>query len=167
MGEDKRDIREFDFEMEWIDHLAFKVKWDFYDAPDLFMDEPPSLGGSGRGPNAARMAVAAVANCLSASLAFCLQKSRVDVEDLRVRCHGTLTRNEKGRLRLTAIRIEPLVRMPGEQASRLDRCMTMFEDFCIVTEAVRKGIPVDVQVYRVDEDGNEVPAIADPKLEEP
>jgi organic hydroperoxide reductase OsmC/OhrA len=160
MAEESRDVREFDFEMEWLDHLAFNVKWDFYESPDLFMDEPPSLGGSGKGPNAARLAVGAVANCLSASLAFCLQKSRVEMEGLKVRCHGTLTRNERGRLRLTAIRIEPLVRMPSEELARLERCVDIFEDFCIVAGAVRKGIPVDVQVYHVDEEGNESPVTA-------
>ncbi|NIP34235.1 MAG: OsmC family protein [Thermoplasmata archaeon] len=157
MGEEKRDRREFDFEMEWVDHLSFNVKWDFYDSPDLFLDEPPSMGGSGKGPNAARLAVAAVANCLSASLAFCLTKSRVGMEGMRVRCHGVLTRNERGRLRLAAVRIEPLVRMPADETAKLKRCLGIFEDFCIVTESVRKGIPVDVQVYRVDESGNETP----------
>jgi uncharacterized OsmC-like protein len=160
MAEEKRDVREFDFEMEWVDHLAFNVKWDFYESPDLFMDEPPSMGGSGKGPNAARMIVAGVANCLSASLAFCLTKSRVRMEGLRVRCHGVLTRNERGRLRLTAIRIEPMVSMPAGDVAKLERCLDIFEDFCIVTESVRNGIPVDVQVYQVDGEGNETPISA-------
>ena len=160
MTEEERDRREFDFEMEWVDHLSFNVKWDFYDSPDLFMDEPPSMGGTGKGPNAARLIVAGVANCLSASLAFCLTKSRVGMEGMRVRCHGMLTRNERGRLRLTAIRIEPLVRMPADKVARLERCLGMFEDFCIVTESVRNGIPVDVQVHLVDEEGNETPVTA-------
>ena len=160
MSDEEREVRDFDFEMEWADHLAFNVKWDFYDSPDLFMDEPPSMGGTGKGPNAARLIVAGVANCLSASLAFCLTKSRVGMEGMRVRCHGLLTRNERGRLRLTAIRIEPLVRMPADKVARLERCLGMFEDFCIVTESVRNGIPVDVQVHLVDEEGNETPVTA-------
>jgi uncharacterized OsmC-like protein len=156
MGEDgEREVRDFSFEMEWVDHLAFNVRWDFYDSPDLYMDEPPSMGGSGKGPNAARMIVAGVANCLSASLAFCLTKSRADVRSLVVRCNGELTRNERGRLRLTHIRIEPVVDMPERDLKRLERCLGMFEDFCIVTESVRNGIPVDIEVYRADGDGNE------------
>lgn len=155
MAGDKRDKREFSFEMEWVEHLAFNVKWDFHDSPDLYMDEPPSMGGDGKGPNAARMIVAGVANCLSASLAFCLTKSRVGMEGMKVRCQGTLERNERGRLRLTGIRIEPLVRMPDKDLAKLDRCLGIFDDFCIVTESVRNGIPVDINVYRVDGDGNE------------
>jgi len=47
MAEEKQDKREFDFEMEWVDNLGFNVKWDFYEVPDLFMDEPPSMNRSG------------------------------------------------------------------------------------------------------------------------
>ncbi len=155
MADEDRDLREFDFEMEWIDHLTFNVKWDLSDSPDLLMDEPPSFGGSGKGPNASRMIVAGVANCLSASLAFCLTKSRARMSGLRIRCHGVLTRNERGRLRLTAIRIEPLVNMPAADMAKLERCLGIFEDFCIVTESIRNGIPVDIQVHQVDDAGNE------------
>ena len=155
-----KDVREFQFEMDWEGHLGFNVKWDFYEAPDLFMDEPPSMGGSGRGPNAARMIVAGVANCLSASLTFCLTKSRADVRGVTTRCHGTLSRNERGRLRLTHIRIEPVIDLPEGDVKKLERCLGMFEDFCVVTESIRKGIPVDIQVYRRDGDGTEVPVEA-------
>lgn len=159
--EGKKDVREFQFEMEWVDHLGFNVRWDFYEAPDLFLDEPPSMGGSGKGPNAARLVVAAVANCLSASLTFCLSKSRADVRGMTIRCQGTLSRNERGRLRLTGIRIEPVVDLPEGDVKKLERCMAMFEEFCIVTESVRSGLPVDVAVFRVDGDGNEVPVGAE------
>jgi uncharacterized OsmC-like protein len=154
MGDEKEQMRDFSFEMDWMEDLAFNVKWDFYDAPDLYMDEPPSMGGSGKGPNAARTIVAAVANCLSASLVFCLQKSRADPKDVKVRCYGQLTRNEQGRLRLTYIKIEPVVTLPDDDLKKLERCLGMFEDFCIVTSAVRDGIDVDVQVYRDDGEGN-------------
>ena len=151
------DTSEFSFELEWESKLAFTVKWDLPDAPVLFTDEPPALGGSGRGPNPSRMVVAGVANCLASSLMFCLQKVRADVKDMRIRAHGTITRSPEGRLRLTHIRVEPLVTMPAEEQVRLSRCVGMFEDFCIVTEAVRNGVPIDVQVMLVDEDGKETP----------
>jgi organic hydroperoxide reductase OsmC/OhrA len=154
MGEDSR---EFTIDVEWVDQMAFKVHWDLPDAPDLLLDEPPELGGSGEGPNAARMAVAAVANCLGASLKFCLDKSRVQVDTYRVRAHGRIERNERGRLRLKSIRVEPLVTIPEGERKKLDRCMGMFEDFCIVTESVRRGMPVDLQVHLVDGEGNETP----------
>jgi len=33
-----------------------------------------------------------------------------------------------------------------EDVARLERCASLFEDFCVVTESVRKGIPVNVSV---------------------
>ena len=151
---------EFTMDLEWVDHLAFNVRWDLPDAPGVLMDEPPALGGSGKGPNASRMVVAGVANCLAASLLFCLQKSRVDVRSFSVRAHGTMARNERGRLRLQHVRIEPLVHMGTDDMRRLHRCVGIFEDFCVVTEAIRDGIPVDVQVILVDGEGNETPVEA-------
>ena len=155
MSDEKKQMREFSVEMEWVEALGFNVTWDVYDSPDLYMDEPPSMGGSGKGPNAARAIVAAVGNCLAASMVFCLEESRVDLGDVKVRCYGQLTRNEEGRLRLTYIKIEPVVQLPDEDLKKLERCLGMFEDFCIVTQAVRDGIDVDVQVYRNDGEGNE------------
>lgn len=157
MAEDKM---EFTFNLRWEDHLAFTVEWDLPEAPDLFTDEPPALGGSGRGPNASRLVVAGVANCMAASLLFCLTKVRADVRDFRIRAHGTILRSPEGRLRLRHIRIEPLVHMSGDQMKRLARCVGMFEDFCIVTDSVRNGVPVDVQVFLVGEDGEETPVEA-------
>ena len=151
------DTSEFTLELKWESKLAFTVKWDLTDAPELLTDEPPSLGGSGKGPNPSRMIVAGVANCLASSLMFCLNKVRADVKDMRIRAHGTITRSPEGRLRLTHIRVEPLVTMPAEEQVRLARCVGMFEDFCIVTEAVRNGLPIDVQVLLVDENGKETP----------
>ena len=41
---------------------------------------------------------------------------------------------------------------PGADASRFDRCKALYEDFCIVTESVRHGIPVNVHVARCGEE---------------
>ncbi len=69
----------------------------------LVMDEPPPLGEDA-GPNAARMLAAAVGNCLSASLLFCLRRARVDVRAVRTTARASLVRNERGRLRVGEIR---------------------------------------------------------------
>lgn len=117
--------------------------------PELIVDEPPPLG-SGRGPNAARLLAAAIGNCLSASLLLCLSKARVEVVELRTTVEGGFVRNEEGRLRMDAVevRLEPVV-SGGDQA-RIDRCLTLFEDYCTVTASVRQGVAVAVGVDIVD-----------------
>lgn len=59
---------------------------------------------------------------------------------------GELTRNALGRLRIG--RLGVTIRLDDDAGSlkHLDRCLAQFEDFCVVTESVRQGIPVGVRV---------------------
>jgi organic hydroperoxide reductase OsmC/OhrA len=127
------------------DGYAFTVDFGQERVPTLLLDEPPPLG-AGQGPNAARLLAAAIGNCLGASLAFCLRRSRIDLTGLRTVVEGTLVRNERGRLRIGEIRVKLAPDVPPEQRDRMERCLNLFQDFCIVTESVRQGIKVDVQV---------------------
>jgi organic hydroperoxide reductase OsmC/OhrA len=124
---------------------AQRVTFDGVDAPPIVMDEPAPLG-AGSGPNPARMLGAAVGGCLSASLLFCLRKGKVTVDGLTTSVHGTLERNEKGRLRVTKLDVvlEPVV--PDEEHDRVPRCLALFEDYCIVTASIRSAIAVSVRV---------------------
>lgn len=119
------------------------------DLPPLLLDEPPPLG-DGHGPNAAALLATAVGNCLAASLLFCLRKSRADVTDLTARVSARIVRNEKGRFRVGGIDVEIEPALPPESAGRLPRCSEMFEEFCVVTESVRKGIPIAVTLKTPD-----------------
>jgi len=114
------------------------------DLPSLLLDEPAPLGG-GRGPNAARVLAAAIGNCLSASLLYCLEKARVPVSDFETTVEGELVRNEKGRMRIGTIRVK-LAPIIDAEPVRAERCRALFEDFCVVTQSVRDGIDVEVQV---------------------
>ena len=113
--------------------------------PALTVDEPPPLG-SGAGPNPARLLASAVGSCLAASLTFCMRKARVDVRGVHTTVRGTLVRNERGRLRIGGlhVRLEPIV--PSEQHDRVPRCLDLFEEFCVVTASVRRGVPTTVEV---------------------
>ena len=113
--------------------------------PVLAMDEPAPLG-EGSGPDASAVLGAAVGYCLSASLLFCLRKAHVDVGGMSTDVDVTTARNERGRLRVGSIRVQlhPEVAALTEGGAR--RCPDLFEDFCVVTEAVRNGIGVDVSV---------------------
>jgi organic hydroperoxide reductase OsmC/OhrA len=130
-------------------HFEFDVVFDDASWPSVRVDEPAPLG-SGAGPNAARLLAAAVGNCLAASLLFCLDKARVPVRHLRARVEGVLERNERGRFRIAGLSVTlmPDVEsvVEGEPTPRFDRCLEIFEDFCVVTQSVREGIDVDVRV---------------------
>ena len=144
----------FSVELESREGYEFVARFDEPKDAELRLDEPPPLG-AGRGPNAARLVAAAVANCLSASLLFCLRgKFKQHPGPLRATATGTLVRNEKGRYRIGGIDVVLSLGAPQGALAHLDRCLEQFEDFCVVTESVRRGIPVSVKV--LDEAGAEL-----------
>ncbi len=116
----------------------------------LTMDEPPPLG-EGAGPNASTVLGAAVGNCLSASLVYCLRRAHLEVESLETEVVVTPVRDERGRLRIGSIKVRLHPVLAGDSPGRVGRCLELFEDFCVVTESVRHGIAVDVAV---DVDGD-------------
>jgi len=137
------DERQLSVTIELIKDYEFRVKFD--NGAELLMDEPQPLGG-GRGPSASKVLSAAVGNCLSASLLFCLRKARIEPKGLRTTVTTTLTRNEKGRLRVGTSHVTITLEVDPENRSRLSRCIELFEDYCVVTQSVRRGIDVQVEV---------------------
>lgn len=138
------DNREFALTLRQQEGYRFAV--DFGGGlPELVVDEPAPLG-AGSGPNAARLLGAAVGNCLAASLAFCLQRSRIELRGLSVDVRGTIVRNEQGRFRIGGVAVRLAPDVAADDAERMQRCLGVFEDFCIVTQSVRQGLQVDVAV---------------------
>ncbi len=138
--------------LERVDGFQFRVTFG-EEFEQLLMDEPEPLGED-EGPNASRVLSAAVGNCLSASLLFCLQKSDVAPNEVMTDVTTTLTRNDEGRLRIGDTEVEILLDLDDEERDRIDRCLDVFEDYCVVTQSVRDGLDVTVSV--VDEEGQEL-----------
>ena len=135
--------QEFKTSVELIEGYQFKVSFAGENIPDLMMDEPSPVG-EGEYPNAGLVLAAAIGNCMAASLTFCLRRARANVNGMRAEVFTKLERNAKGRLRITSVRV---VLYPDvDDASKLDRCKDIFEDFCIVSQSVREGIPIDMEL---------------------
>ena len=125
---------------------TFNVQFDDTDLPSLVTDEPPPLG-SGKGPNPSRMLLVAIANCLSASLLFAMRKYKNAPGTLRAVVRGTLGRNADNRLRVQHVQVDLHLPEPGDDYSHFERILETFENFCVVTESVRSGIEVAVNVH--------------------
>ncbi len=139
------DERHFAVTLSRRHDYEFTVAFDEGGPTDLTIDEPPPLGLA-HGPSASRVLGAAVGHCLGSSLLFCLGKARVAVADLGVRVAGTIARNDAGRFRITDLKVILSPAVAHADRERIHRCVTLFEDFCIVTASVRQGIPVHVEV---------------------
>jgi uncharacterized OsmC-like protein len=136
--------KELQISLERIKDYEFKVTFDELTA-ELIMDEPPPLGG-GAGPNASKVLSAAIANCLSASLLFCLNKIRVEPTLFKTTVKTRMQRNEKGRLRIGSSHVTITLGLDSAGRQRINRCTDLFEDYCVVTQSVRGGINVSVAV---------------------
>ncbi len=138
----------FNVKLELLEGYAFKI--DFGDFGDVITDEPPPLG-KGEGPNPSRMVAAAVANCLCASLLFALRKKKDQPTGIRAEVEGQLERQD-GRWRIGGLAVSIYVDN-ADSLEHLPAVLGQFEDFCVVTQSIRQGIPVSVKV--MDTDGNE------------
>ena len=125
--------------------FVFKVDFGLDGVEPLVMDEPEPLGG-GSGPNASRVLAATVGNCLCASLLFCLQKSKVDVSGLRATVDGVTARDEEGRWRIREMNVEISPEVSEGSRKKLGRCVEIFEGFCVVSQSIERGIPINVRV---------------------
>lgn len=134
-----------------VQQQNFQFRNDFgSSAPSLVTDEPPPLG-EGEGPAPQQLLVAAVANCLSASLLFALRKFKQQAEPLQTEASCLIDRNEAGRLRVMSIDVTLRLGRPAASIEHLDRILGGFQEYCTVSQSVGRGIPIRVQVQ--DQDG--------------
>lgn len=149
------ETRDYTVDLHFVRGYEFVATFrDAEGLPPIVFDEPAPLG-EGSGPNAAAVLAAAIGNCLAASFAFCLRKTRVEPVDLRAAVVARVARNEHGRFRISSVDVELAPEVLETDRPRLERCERLFEDFCIVTESVRRGIPVNVKIVQPAVHGKE------------
>ena len=129
--------------VEQIDGYEFRVRFDNERWHDLVVDEPSPLGRDA-GPNSARILGAAIADCLCASLLYCMQKSGVSVGPIDADVVVDLARNDDRRLRIPRVRVT--LRPTVADSEILDACLATFQDYCVVTQSVRQGVDIQVSV---------------------
>ena len=114
---------------------------------DLFIDEKHKKSINKIGPNPSKLLALSVLGCLAASFAFCLQKKNFSLSDIEGKAVITSKRNEKGfwRLKKIDIKLNPKIDNP-KMRKRADQCLKFFEQFCIISESVREGIEINVNL---------------------
>jgi len=121
--------------------------------PPLLGDESAPLG-AGEGPSPSHLLLSAVANCLSSSLYFAVQKYKQDAGGITTTASARIDRNEENRLRVLEIAVTIRLGKGSAEIGHLDRILSQFEPFCTVSQSVRHGIPITVAVE--DGQGNRV-----------
>ena len=130
---------QFTVELRHVEGLEFRVKFDMEKLDELAV-------GGGAGPSASRLLAAAAANCLSASLLYCVAKNDPPAGSLQARAVCSLVKNTKGRTRIGNITVTLEVNGELEQAVRMRRCLDLYQEFSVAAVSLRQGFPVDVHV---------------------
>jgi organic hydroperoxide reductase OsmC/OhrA len=65
---------------------------------------------------------------------------------MRTSVAASLVRNDRGRLRVGALRVQIHPEVDEADQGRIERCLSLFEDYCVVTQSVRAGVDVSVEV---------------------
>lgn len=129
----------------------FSIDFEGSGLDAIHTDLPPP-NGQGSGPDPEHLLLAALANCLAASLLHALRVNRnPEASGVRAEVSARPARNAEGRLRIPQVFVE--LQLPGhnDDYQGLDKVLAKFEDFCTVTQSVRKGIDVEVTVRDADQ----------------
>ncbi len=135
----------FKIDIERKEDFQFLITFDEDSMGTLLTDEPEDFGGKAQGPSPGRLLGAAALNCLMASLTYCMNKKRADLRSLKGSIVVNLDR-EDGRLRVTKMDAVLRPELDESELKKLEGCIEIFEDFCVVTQSIRNGIEVDVKV---------------------
>lgn len=136
-------------ELKQLADYRFEASFGTPGMPVLITDEPAPLG-SDAGPSPDHMLAAAVANCLASSLLFALRKFKNQPEPIRAVATVEKARNAEKRMRISRIGVDLHLGAPSVGMQMVDRALSQFEEFCVVTQSVRVGIQIDVRVFDAD-----------------
>lgn len=131
--------------LKLLQGYRFNVEFDSEGIPNLIVDEVKPIRESS-GPNPPKLLSVAVGHCLSSSLLYCLQKAKVVVDNLETTVKANVERNKEGLMRIEKLEVQIRLNVNKEDKTRVSRCLNIFENYCTVTQSVRKGIDVIVNI---------------------
>lgn len=133
-------------ELEQLEKYRFEAQYPDHPFGPCVVDEPPPLG-DGAGPGPVPLLATAVGHCMSSTLINTLERAHVAVFPLHTIVEVEVARNDRGRMRVRRLSLQ-IRTAPhhAEDQGRFDHCVSIFEDFCTVSGAVREGIAIDAHV---------------------
>lgn len=129
------------------EQMLFKCDLGQNKMHNIYIDERQRKETDKIGTSPAKLLGLSLLGCLAASFEFCLRKRDFSIKDLDGTAEVIIARNEKGFWRVKKIDIDiiPLVDDP-KMRKRADQCKKFYEQFCIISESLRKGFEVNVNL---------------------
>ena len=104
---------------------------------ELVVDEPESVGGTGRGPQPTELLLASVASCMTLAMAYSARKRDVELTGLHVAVTGTYDGPQFSDLRIVVTAESPT-------GAELEKLVTSAERVCYVTRTLKLGPTITV-----------------------
>jgi organic hydroperoxide reductase OsmC/OhrA len=98
-------------------------------------------------PSPAGLLGASVADCLAASLLRALRASGNEPGPMRAVATVTIERDLRGRLRIPRIAVDLHLGVVAGALRHAGHAIARYEDDCVVTQSVRRGIDVQARVW--------------------
>jgi len=129
------------------EEMIFKCDLGEIKIGNLYIDEKHDKYTEKIGPSPAKLLALSVLGCLAASFSFCLKKKGFSIAGLSGQAEVSLARNEKNfwRVKKIDVKISPKIDTP-ELQKRADQCTKFFEQYCIISESLRNGIEVNLEL---------------------
>lgn len=132
--------------LKWESDLIFKMDMGKVKTGNFLIDDT-NLGADKVGPNPSRLLASAVMGCMSASLLYCMGKRDQSFEGFEAEGEIITFKNEKNLWRVKEINIKMTPKTNDEAViKRLKQCEKMFEEYCVITQSVREGITVNLEI---------------------
>ena len=131
-----------ELELKWLGELRFDLH--IRGTHQFIVDDTE---GTDVAPSPVDLLLGAVSSCLASSFTFCVGKVRAELNGLKVTANAEISRVE-GYLRVTNIDVNlyPQFKEEEDLKKKEDRCISIFRNYCTITESVVRGVPVNVSV---------------------
>ncbi len=124
------------------DAYRFEVEFeDKFTEFNTFVSDEPEPMGTNKAPAPTHMLIAAVANCLSVSFMFAVNRAKQDVGGLKTKATCHIGRNENRHFRVVKIEVEIQTGKAAEEIAQLEDILSRFEGISTVSRSVLEGIP--------------------------
>ncbi len=129
------------------ENMLFKCELGNVKMQDLYIDERNKKKHEKIGPSPIKLLALSVLSCLAACFEFCLQKKGFTLSDLDGRAEVTFLRKDKDFWRIKKIDVDILPKIDNlEMRKSIAQCKGLFEQHCIISESLRKGMEINVNL---------------------
>ena len=134
--------------LNYIDNLHFTATARHF--KNIRIDEPESFHGSDKGPSPVEYFLIGVGGCISSAFVYCLQKHRVEIDNLEVVISGKVKHvPPKKRLRLVNVDINLIFTPKSEIAiENINKYLIESQEYCVLSNSIFQENLIKVKVLK-------------------